>query len=133
LYSFSIHYDLKEWIRPPIAQIELDMENSHASQESNMPTDDENTRPDPNNHDWTWAPTPSAATRQVGRKDVRAQGLNGLMDSQNSAGLPPLGADPTYYESHFGCARCLVWAIVFEAGLAIAVLLFCQLLLLPSW
>jgi hypothetical protein len=97
-----------------------------------MPIDDQdNTRPDPPPHDWTWAAT--LPTRQSGGKDVRTLGLNGLMDSQNSAGLRPLGSDPTYYESHFDCARCLVWAIVFEAGLAIAALLCWQLLLLPSW
>jgi hypothetical protein len=27
-----------------------------------------------------------------------ALGLNGLMDSHNSAGLRPLGSDPTYYK-----------------------------------
>jgi hypothetical protein len=29
--------------------------------------------------------------------------------------------------SHFGCARCLVWAAIFEVGLVIAVLLCWQL------
>ena len=99
-----------------------------------MPINDQdNTQPDPTSHARTWVPTPTAPTRQSGGEDVRTLGLNGLMDSQNSAGLRPLGSDPTYYESHFGCARCLVWAVVFEAGLAIAVLLCWQLLLLHSW
>jgi hypothetical protein len=32
----------------------------------------------------------------------------------------PEDADHAYCEGHFGCARCLVWAIVFEAGLVFA-------------
>jgi hypothetical protein len=44
-------------------------------------------------------------------------------DKEGDAGLRPLGSDPACFESHFGCARCLVWAFVFEAELAIAVLL----------
>jgi hypothetical protein len=95
-----------------------------------MPINDHNnTRPDPTPHDWTWVPTPTAPAGQSGGKDVRTLGLN----AQNSAGLRPLGSDPTYCESHFGCARCLFWAIVFEAGLVIAVSLCWQLRLLPSW
>jgi hypothetical protein len=95
-----------------------------------MPTDDQD-----RHHPYlipsgsTWVPRPAIATRQASRKDVRTLGLN----AQNSTGLRPVGSDPTYYESHFGRARCLVWAIVFEAGLVIAVLLCWQLRLLSSW
>jgi hypothetical protein len=93
-----------------------------------MPINDQdNTRPDPTSHARTGVPTPTAPTRQSSRKDVRTLGTN----AYNSAGS--LGSDPTYYKSHFGCARGVFWAIVFEAGLAIAVLLCWQLRLLPRW
>jgi hypothetical protein len=54
---------------------------------------------------------------------MRTMGLNGFIDYQNPAGVRPEDADDTYYKSHFGCARCLVWAIVFEAGFVISMLL----------
>jgi hypothetical protein len=95
-----------------------------------MPTDDQDRHhPYLILSDSTWVPSPAIATRQSSRKDVRTLGSN----AQNSTGLRSLGSDPTYDESHFGCARCLIWAIVFEAGLVIAVLLCWQLRLSPSW
>jgi hypothetical protein len=95
-----------------------------------MPTDNrDNIRPDLH-PGWTEAQPLIAPSLQSSRKDV---GLNDLTDSQTPAGFRPQGSDPTYCESHFGCARCVFWVIVFEAGMAIAALLCWQLRLLPSW
>jgi hypothetical protein len=33
----------------------------------------------------------------------------------------------SYDENHFGCSRCLIWSLIFEAALVIAILLFCIL------
>jgi hypothetical protein len=86
-----------------------------------MPTDDpERHHPYPTPSDSARVPSSAIATG-------RTPGLN----APHPTGLQPLGSDQTYDESHFGCARCLVWAIVLEAGLVIAVLLCWQLRLLP--
>jgi hypothetical protein len=95
-----------------------------------MPTDDQD-----RHHPYlipsgsTLVSSPAIAARPSSRKDAGTLGLN----VQNSTGLRSLRSDPTYCKSHFGCARCLVWAIIFEAGLVIVVLLCWQLRLLPSW
>jgi hypothetical protein len=101
--------------------------------ENDMPTDDQdNTRPCPIslNRICSPIPIPIAPTLQSSRKGV---GLKSLTDSQTPPGFRPLASDTSYCEYHFGCARCLLWAIVFEARLVIAVLLCWQLRLLPSW
>ena len=45
-------------------------------------------------------------------------------DSLNPTSVRRENSDYLYEESHFGCVRVLVWAIVFEGGLAIAVSAF---------
>jgi hypothetical protein len=52
---------------------------------------------------------------------------NEFEDGQDPAGVMPEDAGHARHESHFGCARCLVWGIVFEAGLVITMLLCWQL------
>jgi hypothetical protein len=93
-----------------------------------VPTNDQdNTRPYPISLNPTCGPIPITPTLRSSRKDV---GLNGLTNSQTPPDFRPLASDTSYCECHFGCARCLLWAIVFEAGLVIAVLLCWQLRLL---
>jgi hypothetical protein len=45
---------------------------------------------------------------------------NEPMDYPKPSRVRPDDLEDTYDESHFDCARCLVWAILFEAGLGIA-------------
>jgi hypothetical protein len=54
-------------------------------------------------------------------------GLIDYLDWQNANGVRAEGGGRASHGSHFGCARCLVWAAIFEMGLIIAVLLCWQL------
>jgi hypothetical protein len=62
--------------------------------------------------------------QQSAGKVVRMPGLIGYKDWQNANGVRPEDGDGIAHGSHFGCARCLVWAIIFEMGL-LTVLLLC--------
>ena len=46
-------------------------------------------------------------------------GLIDYKDWQNANGVRPEDGDGIAHGSHFGCARCLVWVIIFEMGLLI--------------
>ena len=50
-------------------------------------------------------------------------GLIDYTDWQNANGFRPEDGDRVSPGRHFGGARCVVWAIIFELGLVIALLL----------
>jgi hypothetical protein len=48
-----------------------------------------------------------------------------MMESRaNNQPSPEVTLNNRYDENHFGCSRCLVWSLIFEAALVIAILLF---------
>ena len=65
------------------------------------------------------APPPLAW--QPSRPDWSTLRCSEFVDSQRANGFRREAPDHTYSGSGLGCARCLVWAIVFEALLFIAI------------
>jgi hypothetical protein len=43
------------------------------------------------------------------------------VDHQKLTGIVPEDADDVHYDGRFGCARVLVWALIFEGALVIAI------------
>jgi hypothetical protein len=51
----------------------------------------------------------------------RTPGREVCLDHQKSTGVVPEDAKDIHHQSHFGSARVVVWALIFEGALVIAI------------